>query len=64
MTKVFKLVNGRIPANTVCPFRGVCPNIDYVFPGSTKKNNFCYHTGVNHNVPYQCNVATKLDSEQ
>lgn len=63
MTKVLKLVNGRIPANTVCPFRAVCPNIDYVFPGSTKKNNFCYHTGVNHNVPYQCDVATKLDNE-
>lgn len=63
MTKVFKLVNGRIPANTVCPFRAVCPNIDYVFPGSTKKHTFCYHTGVNHNVPYQCDVATKLDNE-
>lgn len=42
------LVNGRIPANTVCPFRDSC---------NESKNGNCGHTGLLHNVPYSCGYA-------
>lgn len=43
-----KLTEGKIPANTVCPFKSQCPS-------ATDKT--CGHTGEAHNVPYSCGFA-------
>lgn len=48
-----QLVNGRIPANTECPFRARCP-FAQSFPGRKPK---CHHLGVNHPVPFSCATA-------
>ena len=42
------LVNGKVPPNTVCPFRNKCPYA---------KNNSCGHLGVGHTVAYSCGAA-------
>jgi hypothetical protein len=43
-----KLVDGRIPAFTECPFRKEC---------SLATHNVCKHKGVLHEVPFSCAVA-------
>ena len=43
-----QLVEGKIPANTVCPYREQCPE--------PKRGN-CGHAGTLHNVPYSCGYA-------
>lgn len=47
MTAVIKLVNGKIPANVVCPYKQQCD----------PQGTFCVHQGVNHSVPYSCGFA-------
>lgn len=42
------LVNGKIPAGSVCPFRAVC---------HTAKAGDCGHTGTEHTVPFSCGTA-------
>lgn len=42
------LVDGKIPANTVCPFRAKC---------EIAQNDACKHNGVNHTVPFSCAAA-------
>lgn len=55
------LVEGRIPANTVCPFRQEC---------NEAKNGDCGHLGVEHTVAYSCgyarlfNIFTRRTNEQ
>lgn len=48
------LVNGKIPAKTVCPYRDRC---------IYAKANTCGHLGVGHTVEYSCGAARayKLD---
>lgn len=41
------LVNGKIQANMVCPFKDKC-----IFAKTT-----CGHLGVDHDVPYSCGFA-------
>lgn len=43
-----KLVQGKIPVGTVCPFRSMC---------NYAKNNDCGHKGVEHTVAYSCGAA-------
>jgi uncharacterized protein (DUF983 family) len=43
-----KLVQGKIPAFTDCPFRARCPS---------GTNGKCYQQGVKHPVPYSCGTA-------
>jgi len=43
-----KLVNGKIPANTVCPFKSECPYVPL---------KECGHKGVEHKVAYSCGTA-------
>lgn len=42
------LVNGKIPAHTVCPYRDQC---EYA------KQNECNHRGVDHTIPFSCGAA-------
>lgn len=48
MNNQIHLVNGKIPANTECPFRSNC--------GSALDGN-CHHQGIIHAVPYSCATA-------
>jgi len=41
------LVDGKIPANTVCPFKEKCD----------PKGEFCRHMGVDHTTTYSCAFA-------
>lgn len=43
-----KLVQGKIPAYTVCFWRSQCPSA---------QNNTCHHKGINHAVPFSCGFA-------
>lgn len=43
-----ELVNGKIPAKTVCPYRDGC---------KYAKNGTCGHLGVGHTVAYSCGTA-------
>ena len=43
-----ELVNGKIPANTECPYSARCVS---------KQDGTCGHNGVNHPVPYSCGYA-------
>jgi len=43
-----QLVKGKIPANTVCPYRDQCPSAS---------NGDCGHKGKEHTVPYSCGYA-------
>ena len=47
---VSKLVNGQIPAGTVCPFKDKC-QCDKL---SEDHPAHCGHHGVNHTVDYSC----------
>lgn len=42
-----ELVNGKIPPNTICPYREKCP--------SAKTD--CGHRGIEHKVAYSCGTA-------
>jgi hypothetical protein len=42
------LVNGKIPANTVCPYRARCPFAE---------KGTCHHKGVDHNCAFSCGAA-------
>lgn len=46
---IVKLVNGKIPANTICPFRKECPY--------SKEGGGCGHAGLDHSVEYSCGAA-------
>ena len=43
-----QLVEGKIPANTVCPYRESC---------TEARNGNCGHMGKEHTVPYSCGYA-------
>lgn len=43
-----KLVDGRIPAHTECPFRTQC---------AFAIRDACSHKGKDHNVPFSCGAA-------
>lgn len=43
-----KLVEGKIPVGTVCPFRAQC---------SSAVNGTCGHLSENHTVAYSCGYA-------
>lgn len=43
-----ELVEGKIPAQTVCPYRDKC---ELAGAGA------CHHKGTEHSVPYYCAVA-------
>lgn len=43
-----KLINGRIPPHTPCPYRNQCRD---------SSNGTCGHTGVEHSVAYSCGYA-------
>jgi hypothetical protein len=47
-----KLVEGRIPANTVCPFRSQC---------KSASDGTCGHQGVEHPVAYSCGIARLIN---
>jgi hypothetical protein len=42
----YVLVNGRVPAHTICPFREIC-----------EIKLTCNHLGLNHAIDYSCGVA-------
>lgn len=46
-----KLVNGRIPPHTICPFREQCGSAD----------GKCYHTGLDHTKEFSCGYARAFD---
>lgn len=46
------LVNGKIPANTVCPFRAHC---------GIAANNECHHQGLDHNNEFSCGTARAFE---
>jgi len=43
-----QLIEGKIPANTVCPYSEQC---------TEASNGNCAHRGVEHTVPYSCGYA-------
>lgn len=47
-----KLVAGRIPAHTECPFRAGC---------AIAANSTCHHKGTEHNVEFSCGAARAYD---
>lgn len=47
-----KLVAGKIPAHTECPFRANCP---------MAANNTCHHKGTEHNRDFSCGAARAYD---
>ncbi len=50
--KASLLKDGKIPANTVCPFRVRCDYAD---------RNECYHFGYNHSEAFSCGTARAFD---
>ena len=48
-----KLVNGRIPAHTECPFRAQC---GFAWPDENNEIR-CHHRGVDHEVDFSCAFA-------
>lgn len=46
-----KLVNGKIPAFEICPFKDECPMAE----------TSCHHKGTEHNVPFSCGAARAFD---
>jgi hypothetical protein len=48
MENVAKLVKGKIPVNTPCPFKDEC---------SSAKNKTCAHKGLEHTVSFSCGYA-------
>jgi hypothetical protein len=47
-----KLVAGRVPAHTVCPFRSQCAFV---------ANSTCHHKGEQHAVAFSCGAARAYD---
>ena len=47
-----QLVNGRIPANTICPFRKEC---------SVAAQGTCHHLGEQHKVAFSCGMARAFE---
>lgn len=47
-----KLVDGRIPAHTECPFRSQCAMVVH---------NTCHHKGKEHNNAFSCGAARAYD---
>ena len=45
---ISRLMNGRIPAHTECPFKNIC-------------TYSCHHVGVQHLVPFSCAMARLFD---
>lgn len=45
-----KLVEGRIPVGSVCPFKDKC-----------EIGSSCYHTGKFHRMPFSCATARAYD---
>ena len=43
-----KLVNGKIPAHTECPYKDIC---------RYKKSDSCYHLGKGHIREFGCGIA-------
>jgi hypothetical protein len=43
-----QLVQGKIPANTVCPYRSEC---------HYAARDWCAHKGEAHSVPFSCGLA-------
>lgn len=43
-----ELVNGKIPANTECPYQAKC---------FAKQDDSCGHNGISHPAPYSCGYA-------
>lgn len=43
-----KLINGKIPANTECPWKDKC---------STALESKCNHKGLQHDIPFSCGFA-------
>ena len=54
MTNIIKLVDGKIPANTLCPFKEKCD----------PKGDFCHHKGTEHQVPFSCAFARGFEITQ
>ena len=52
-----KLVKGRIPPFTPCPFRSECPSAQPDVP----QNVGCGHQGIHHTVAYSCGYARAFD---
>lgn len=50
-----RLVDGRIPAHTECPFKANCFQTNYGMIGR------CYHEGINHMVPFSCATARSYE---
>jgi hypothetical protein len=44
-----KLVDGKIPAHTMCPFKNKCTTIK------------CHHGGISHKVAFSCGMARAFD---
>jgi hypothetical protein len=49
------LVEGKIPAQTVCPFREQC---------TEAQNGHCAHKGTEHTVPFSCGYARLINTFQ
>ncbi len=47
-----QLKDGRIPANTVCPFKDSC---------GIAQSNLCNHRGTDHRVAFSCATARGFD---
>ncbi|MBK6616401.1 hypothetical protein [Ottowia sp.] len=47
------LVDGNIPANSACPFRGEC---------EIAQGGHCVHLGVEHSVPFSCAAARGFEA--
>lgn len=48
-----KLIYGKIPAHTECPFKNRCY--------TTAEEGFCKHKGIEHNVDFSCAIARAFD---
>jgi alcohol dehydrogenase class IV len=52
-----RLKAGKIPANTVCPFRAGC-----AFAQDTDAHHsMCHHQGEDHPIEYSCGAARAFD---
>lgn len=51
-----KLVNGRIPANTECPFKEGC-----IYSDQHIGESLCKHEGEEHEAVFSCATARSLE---